>query len=448
MNAAFQSDAQPQASTDLFLELGEKLADLWTVPSSSPPPLEVIKANSLFDDIAADERRRGRDLHDSLIIGSEQSDFDEVVRKVDSEVDKHNKNLTKDQRKAWAAFATTMLFIHAAKFDEQYEHVREYLDDFETALPAGFSLDQFLPCKIAQQFVIFGEARKRINTGSNPVLPSVDDLNKIIYEGINQSELTPSTAVPDEQESGSKWLTKTLANLKDHDKGDALNPLLLLIMFLIDSVVLLPPAYLRQDEGLADWLEKASTGISRLRPEVAKFHYFQSRIYEAQDEIAKALSKADDALQNAPSWNPNLIEEYRVHLRSLEQRKARDEITRADINEEVVKRVGEEMRKGLEDAKEEIRTSANETTVKLREEIRDALLRVVEILGVFLAVVAVAASTVGGFSGEFEWWQQILIMLVGFSAIIFLFYVLRWIVWRTGGEERINPAARSESDEP
>lgn len=283
-------------------------------------------------------------------------------------------------------------------------------------------------------------------------------LNSLLEQAILQSELLddmPNSSLGNlEHLDDIDWLSEALSLISSEpvrvNKKEDLDDFLIVLLFLIEAVALLPPYchYVDKEsdeprEGpewssvnYGKWLETAAAGL-RKATRHARAHHHISRIHEGRGNVPDAIMSALDALQSAPAHDPGLTEEYRLHLKSLEQRMARD----LRLDEEIREKVDESLdvfdnnlEKAAEDTKEDIQRTFNsqleETTEDLRDEIRGALLRVVEILGVFLAVVAVAASTVGGLSPDFDLWEQILVLAVGYLAIVSLFFVLHWIVTR------------------
>lgn len=140
-----------------------------------------------------------------------------------------------------------------------------------------------------------------------------------------------------------------------------------------------------------------------------------------RDEYEKASISLEHALQLVPAFNSarwayydlnaeNLEHEQSLRIELLEQRLSTRRIVTA-LAESSVDRLSEA-------AKEE-----------LRNRMADVSMRIVEIIGVFLAVVAILGATVASATvGELTLLGRIFILVVGGTMPVLYFVLLRWIV--------------------
>ncbi|MFZ2510703.1 MAG: hypothetical protein WAW85_06390 [Gordonia sp. (in: high G+C Gram-positive bacteria)] len=93
-------------------------------------------------------------------------------------------------------------------------------------------------------------------------------------------------------------------------------------------------------------------------------------------------------------------------------------------------RLEAEIRERLEREGARQRAKLNELTARTNDQLSDSLFKVVEILGVFSAIIGVIATVVAGnaTAREMEWWQRLLIVVAGGLSVLAFFWLLRVIV--------------------
>lgn len=171
-----------------------------------------------------------------------------------------------------------------------------------------------------------------------------------------------------------------------------------------------------EDSEFAQWVVTNSGGTDDSRAyrqylELARLHY-------TMDDLAKAIKFAHAALNYAPPPLEQFILEARRFLDYLTQESASRESNR----EEAV-RIVEERSEGIQERLEG----------EVRQTIGRSLVPVVEVLGVFLAVAGIVATSVGGITAS-DAREALVIFGLGFGSVVLLFALLRLIVDRDIGK--------------
>ena len=159
-----------------------------------------------------------------------------------------------------------------------------------------------------------------------------------------------------------------------------------------------------------------------------------SRSAYAQGNLDQAISYAIEALQAARATDRAFIPQCRQYLITLEQEKV--------ASETIVAKATEKLDPKLNDLLKEQATTFKDT---IHAEIKESLLRVIEILGIFLAVASVAVTAVGGISVGDSIWQSIGIFALGYLTIVSLFLFLRLMVTKPLNEIRRRQAQQAKT---
>lgn len=302
------------------------------------------------------------------------------------------------EKKIGAVLAVSLSGIISARYDSNYRTVLEMLEWSNEALPEGFKSNQFLVLRIAECYTEFGKVR---HGGTHTRLPGIDDLNDFMAEAKLEEE---------EQKT---------------DYAVYLN------LFLIDSVAQLPPHLLSNELAeYSSWLEEVENETKERAP--ARFSYYLSRVAYSQNKLDEAIIYAMDALQAAPARSGDFINRCRQHLLALEQEKAARYIIKSEsvkeAVEESVAKADEKLQDMLNEAQSKFDDKISEVEIKMREDTKDSLLRVIEILGIFLAVAGVVATEVGGLTAGNSLGQTLTIYIVGNATVLMLFLFLRFMV--------------------
>lgn len=360
---------------------------------------DVQKLYTNLEDEITLKYLNGNNIRNVLSDGEEAKDLLKLVRDAGDILEKN----------IGAVLAVSFSGIISARLDSNYRTVLEMLEWSNGALPEGFKSNQFLVLRIAECYTEFGKVR---HGGTRVRLPSIDDLNDLMAK-----------AKPEEEEQ------KTDYSVYLH-------------LFLIDSVAQLPP-YLLSNElaEYSSWLEEVENETKKKA--LARFSFYSSRVAYSQNKLDEAIIYAMDALQAAPARSGDFINRCRQHLLALEQEKAARSIIKSEsVKESVEESVAEasdKLRIMLDDAQskfdgkisviqKEIGEDVAAFKRDIRGDIKDSLLRVIEILGIFLAVAGVVVTEVGGLTAGNSLGQTLTIYIVGNATILMLFLFLRFMV--------------------
>jgi tetratricopeptide (TPR) repeat protein len=150
----------------------------------------------------------------------------------------------------------------------------------------------------------------------------------------------------------------------------------------------------------------------------------------------RKLGRYDEALttidRSLMLLQPNEVDRYANRMserwRILEQR-------------DLAQRIEREYAKAHEDARAEVEETSRRLLAQIEEEVSgvrrqvaDSLFRVVEIIGIFTAVIAlVIGGAAAGNSDQIEWWQRAVLIAVSGVVAIGFFVLLRFVVRPGGG---------------
>ena len=356
---------------------------------------DVQKLYTNLEDEITLKYLNGNNIRNVLSDGEEAKDLLKLVRDAGDILEKN----------IGAVLAVSFSGIISARLDSNYRTVLEMLEWSNEALPEGFKSNQFLVLRIAECYTEFGKVR---HGGTRVRLPSIDDLNDL------------------------------MAKAKSEEEEQKTDYSVYLHLFLIDSVAQLPP-YLLSNElaEYSSWLEEVENETKKKA--LARFSYYSSRVAYSQNKLDEAIIYAMDALQAAPARSGDFINRCRQHLLTLEQEKAARSIIKSESVKESVDAAGVRLRLMLDEAQSEFDNKISNVEKKMdkdvaqvirdmRGDIKDSLLRVIEILGIFLAVAGVVVTEVGGLTAGNSLGQTLTIYIVGNSTILMLFLFLRFMV--------------------
>lgn len=272
----------------------------------------------------------------------------------------------------------------AARLDSNFEGMQvmyDWCNEVSDERMRDYSI-----CKAAECYYRFGTCRGEVSGNlQNANLPTQEDLIGILSQAEEECRR---------------------AKVQDKDRNKYIRQLRL---FLMDAVMQLPPY--RQDllgkyPDLLD-LSNFKTPISaRVYYNLSKASYIKG----GEESLDLAIKYAVDALQNASPADLNFIELCRQNLLILEQEKVARKTTKDEA---------------LKEAKTELQKTIEET---IRIETRDLQMRVIEILGIFLAVTGVGVTAVGGIAVSGGFWDRLGIYVGGGLSIMILFGFLKYVV--------------------
>ena len=335
-----------------------------------------------------------------------------------------------EDKEVTATLLVTIAGVISARLDGNYEVVGQMISWCEKTLTKGYSTEDFSILKAAKYYHAFGKYRYtstigKSQEGSN--LPSSDDLDELLKSVKQKSDGSEGYA------PGPGWRSCQPGPVKQESDGSEGyagygNRLRL---FLLDGLAQLPPYLSKEIEEYSGWLDDLK------KSEGAKGHRFLfnlSRSAYAQGDLDQAISYAIEALQAAPAIDIGFISQCRQYLVTLEQEKV--------ASETIVEKSTEKLEPKLNDL---LKKQADAFKDAIHAEIKESLLRVIEILGIFLAVASVAVTAVGGISVGDSIWQSIGIFALGYLTIVSLFLFLRVMVTKPLIEIRRKQAQQTKA---
>jgi len=161
--------------------------------------------------------------------------------------------------------------------------------------------------------------------------------------------------------------------------------------------------------------------IQIINQPTARLAYCKSQLYFALGEHDKAREEVECALAATTNSDVKFLDDCKARLAAYSRSKLqRDQIDKRN-------------RKNIENVKDDLKNSISErfeaySKEKQAEIVQEVSLRVVEVLGIFIAIIGIVATTAGGIFGNDSTSQGFQIFGVGFGSTIIMFMLLRVIV--------------------
>ena len=218
----------------------------------------------------------------------------------------------------------------------------------------------------------------------------------------------------------------------DYGASGGSDPRPRLKLLLAESITAAPDAWLGTDDG-DPYRSLAMEVADQLIPEPAsaadqlgaRASYIASAMHYAAKELPQARQRLRDALRLTDGTDLPFIERCQYRLDFVNQEEASRRANSDDIQQQVSDSTEAKFKQVEADAVSAMRAET-------QNEVKDALLRVVEILAVFLAVAGVAVTAVGGIAVEGSAWVRVAVWGFGYATLVSLFLLLRWIVGHPG----------------
>jgi len=376
----------------------------------------------------------------------------QLIRSLADALDATESTRSPEENHNYAVITVTTLLAMSTHEDKKWQQLEHILDRGSRELKDGHNIDDCLPLRLMRIYISFGRASdKELNpmssTNMTTRLPEITELQELL-ERVEQATTVDQT----DNDAYRSPLTEA-------DKVFAWA-----FALLSSSIELLPFAVLG-DEAQA-WTEWVESKLGSVHDNRRAFEHdlTLAKVRYALDDLDGAVSAASRAVQQAPALDERFIAEARQfhNFFMLEQHsrqsnkdeaetlvaKATAEIERAAEDErDKVTNLHQELRVTQEHGEERLQAERAGMSAELRNEVRGALLRVVEVLGVFMAVVGIVVTAAGGIgsavAGESlgtaageglgtaaggSLGTAVAIYGLGFSTIVVLFVILRWIV--------------------
>lgn len=392
--------------------MNEELADYWVEElaeackesfADSGQSDHMVKVFSLYDKLEPKVNKARSQRYNIRVItddnGNLQSLCKRLLNKIDELEDGGNFTLAEDfkEHHLGAILAVAFSGIIAARLDSNFHGMGVVCDWCDGVLGTGKKTKDYSIILAAEYYHIFGSCRREVSKDTPCVnLPSEGKLKSLL----------------DQAEEECKN-----AEVKDRERY-----IRQLRLFLVDAITQLPPYRQVELENYNDLLNLDRLQGDKGSP--ARIYYSLSKVSYAKgdkESLDKAIEYAVDSLQYAKPGDIGFIEQCRQNLLILEQEKA----ARETIKKEALELANEELEGIIEDTKLEVSKEAHET---VNRELKDTLLRVIEILGIFLAVTGAGVTAVGGIAVSDSFWDVLGIYTGGAIAVVILFGLLRLMV--------------------
>ena len=382
-------------------ELAKQCISSLSASTKDELEIEIGKLYYVFEDTLVREQSEGNSIRRLL---NDPEDADQLLNKLLPKLAAHQAN--DEDKEVVATLFITISGVISARLDGNYEVVGRMISWCEKTLTKGYSTEDFSILRAAKYYHAFGRYRYtstigKSQEGSN--LPSSDDLDELL-ESVKQKS------------DGSKGYAFYNSRLR---------------LFLLDGLAQLPPYLSKEIEEYSGWLDDLK------KSEGAKGHRFLfnlSRSAYAQGNLDQAIGYAIEALQAARPTDIAFIPQCRQYLITLEQEKV--------ASETIVEKATKKLEPKLNDL---LNKQATDFKDIIRAEINESLLKVIEILGIFLAVASVVVTAVGGISVGDSVWQSLGIFALGYLTIVSLFFFLHLMVTKPLIESRRRQAQQAKT---
>lgn len=407
--------------------------------------------DSVCKEVIYDDKVKIYALNDRIesLVNGERSKKDNNIREITNDHDKleylleqlcskiHQSSITlSDDFKIdnlGAILAVTFSGVVAARLDANFQamkHVydwcdgKSYNDGKSYKLTKDYSIVDFPIIKTARYYSAFGSCRGKLSEDRLSNLPEVDDLKSTISQAQKECEKAKSR--------------------KDRDEY-----IKQMRVFLADAIMQLPPYRQKELEEYSDLLvfedmEKPLT--ARISYNLSKASY--ARAGEDNKSLDNAIEYAVSALQEAAPADINFIELCRQNLLILEQEKVARETTTKGALRQANDKLDKEIVAARKTIDETIAKSEKKIQEDTQKELKDILLRVIEILGIFLAVAGIGVTAVGGIAVSDSFLVALGIYLGGTLAVVILFMLLRLMVLSIKEPITFKDFRRKKQDKP
>lgn len=305
-----------------------------------------------------------------------------------------------------------LVALHSARMDWHFDGAREVHRWMGRHLSPAAGEPTL---RVADESIKFGEAAEALcdDPGSNPSLPAVSDLER---------------------------LGEDLRRRQDSQiSGDA-NPWPRLRLWLIESISAMPASWLADCDrggpyrelalglsGFSEWARRNTPPPPAWagRPQLsARAAYVASQMQYAAGRLDTAQLLLRFALRATDGSDLTFIERCQTRLMFLDQEHASRQANETHITELVD---GNARRRFAE-----FESSAEQAMVQIANEgVRESTLRVVEILGLFVAVAGIVGTSLGGAFAAETWGAALIVYGAGLAGVAVLVALMLWVVNRS-----------------
>ena len=322
-----------------------------------------------------------------------------------------------------AIVAVALTGGHCARMDSNAEAAASVWAWSNSAAGDGWTPEDIAPLRVVECFAATAAAR-----AGGTASFTLEKIDEIAAESRAQLHMVDSPADCDPEA------------LRRHRR---------VLAHLTETIASLPARLLREEtEGsgyrarYGDWAQQRALGWFPESHGLAVFHQHNARILLALGDLDGARREVEQALARAKPHMLQSIEASRQMQLAIDL----EDLSRADITQTVTSNVTQTAANTVEEKSrslqqnllDEMRENAAQERDATRNEIKDALLRVVEILGVFLTVAAIGVTAIGGIAVDGDPEVRIAIWGFGYGSIVSLFWLLRRIAGAPGVRDTLN----------
>lgn len=405
-------------------ELGEACSEY--LSATSQYKFE-IKAARLYGELEESLIREQSDGNSIRRILTNEEDADRLVESLHNSDKYRDADLDQRSKEIGAVLAVAFAGVISARLDDNYKAIGWMYEWCVNRFGDGHNPENFTFLTAARYYHDFGEYRYASISLSAPrsewpALPSGEEPGQdrsggpdVIYGDLNR--------LLQKAEQESEEVAEKIA--EDYTKR--------LHLFVVEAIAQLPPYLTEEVNRYTNFLDVLKQSDMA---EHNRFSYILSRAAYAQDRLDEAIALAIKALQSAPAGDRTFIAQCRQYLLTLEQEKVARTTIVANSKDELrpeldalLEENKQDMKQEMDDQSEAFQKTVDTVQKTVEKEIKESLLRVIEILGIFLAVASVAVTAVGGISVGDSIWQSLGIFALGYLAIVSLFFILRLMVF-------------------
>jgi tetratricopeptide (TPR) repeat protein len=147
--------------------------------------------------------------------------------------------------------------------------------------------------------------------------------------------------------------------------------------------------------------------------------------------VLRRLGRYDEALaaidRSLALLSPNDVERYQQRM--AERYRIVDERHLARMLEQETRRIKDEARNEMEETSQRVLEHLHAEVAAVRQQISEGTFKIVEILGIFTAIIALAGASLASVAtAGLTWWQRAVLIGVGGVVTIGFFLTLRYVV--------------------
>lgn len=318
--------------------------------------------------------------------------------------------------------------LHSARFDWHLDGAERVRSWMTLRFGNGYGDEEDVALCVAKASVEFGAAAVELSArpSAQPSLPPIGRLEALA------SKLQRLSSESSLDDAGKPWPR--------------------LVLWLIESISAMPATWLAADDRGAAYREFAlqlsafgepggSEGTPLQmwdnRPQLrARAAYVAAEMQYAADNLSEAQRLLRCALNMTDGSDLTFVERCQTRLMFFDQEQA----SRSSNQQQITSLVDEQAQERFEEFKTDAR---HEMQGIAHEGVRESTLRVVEILGLFVAVAGIVGTSLGGAFAAETWLAALVVYGSGLVGIAILLGAMLWVVNR--GRQRHTVAASNDS---